>query len=157
MCQLAAISPIQRSIPSSSKSSPICERLENGARRRTARTWSSLGDFNVAPLETDVWSHKQLLKVVSHTPIEVDHLERVMNAGPWVDIIRRFVPANEKLYSWWSYRARDWELSDRGRRLDHIWGTGPIASRAKGMTILKEARGWPGPSDHVPVIADFEF
>ena len=80
-----------------------------------------------------------------------------MKAGPWVDIIRRFVPANEKLYSWWSYRAHDWALSDRGRRLDHIWGTGPMADRAQSVTILKEARGWPGPSDHVPVIADFEF
>jgi exodeoxyribonuclease-3 len=116
-----------------------------------------LGDFNVAPLETDVWSHKQLLKVVSHTPVEVDHLDRVMQAGPWVDIVRQFVPVEEKLYSWWSYRARDWALSDRGRRLDHIWGTKRIAGRARSVTVLKEARGWPIPSDHVPVIVDFEF
>jgi exodeoxyribonuclease-3 len=116
-----------------------------------------LGDFNVAPLETDVWSHKQLLRVVSHTPVEVDHLARVQQAGEWVDIVRRIVPPEQKLYSWWSYRAREWEVSDRGRRLDHIWGSPSVAHFARGVTVLKEARGWPGPSDHVPVIADFEL
>jgi exodeoxyribonuclease-3 len=115
-----------------------------------------LGDFNVAPLETDVWSHKQLLKVVSHTPVEVEALTKAQGAGPWVDLVRRFVPAERKLYTWWSYRARDWEASDRGRRLDHIWGSAPIAAKATGFNVLKAARGWEGPSDHVPVTLDFD-
>jgi exodeoxyribonuclease-3 len=51
-----------------------------------------VGDLNVAPLETDVWSHKQLLKVVSHTPIEVEKLGRVLKSGPWVDAMRHHVP-----------------------------------------------------------------
>lgn len=113
-----------------------------------------VGDLNVAPLETDVWSHKQLLKVVSHTPIEVEHLSAVQSAGQWTDVIRRFVPADQKIYSWWSYRARDWEKADRGRRLDHIWATGDIAARTTSAHILKEARGWPQPSDHVPVMVE---
>lgn len=116
-----------------------------------------LGDFNVAPLETDVWSHKQLLKVVSHTPIEVDHLNGVQTAGVWTDLVRSFVPPERKLYTWWSYRARDWLAADRGRRLDHIWATGDIAPHAAGAIVVKEARGWTQPSDHVPVIVDFEF
>ena len=67
-----------------------------------------VGDLNVAPLEHDVWSHKQLLKVVSHTPIEVEHLTHLQKSHNWIDIMRSHVPADEKLYTWWSYRARDW-------------------------------------------------
>ena len=115
-----------------------------------------VGDFNVAPLENDVWSHKQLLKVVSHTPVEVDHLARVQASHDWVDAFRKFVPEDEKAYSWWSYRARDWQKSDRGRRLDHIWVTPKLSGRLTRCSILREARGWDGPSDHVPVIADFD-
>jgi exodeoxyribonuclease III len=115
-----------------------------------------LGDFNVAPLDTDVWSHKQLLKVVSHTPVEVEALTKVQEFGAWVDIIRRHIPPDQKLYSWWSYRAWDWAASDRGRRLDHIWGSAALAERARNAAILKDIRGWDMPSDHVPVIADFD-
>ena len=64
-----------------------------------------VGDLNIAPLEHDVWSHKQLLKIVSHTPIEVEKLTAIKTAGNWVDAVRHFAPENEKLYSWWSYRA----------------------------------------------------
>ncbi len=114
------------------------------------------GDFNVAPLPNDVWSHRQLLKVVSHTPIEVEHLARVQASGDWADIVRRHVPEDQKLFTWWSYRARDWRASNRGRRLDHIWTTPDLADAAKAVSVLEEARGWEQPSDHVPVIADFD-
>jgi len=116
-----------------------------------------VGDLNVAPLETDVWSHKQMLKVVSHTPVEVEHLSAVQGARPWMDAMRRFVPPEEKLFTWWSYRARDWLASDRGRRLDHIWTTPDLMPRAKGITVVKDARGWEKPSDHVPVILDLDL
>ncbi|PMU86690.1 exodeoxyribonuclease III, partial [Pseudomonas sp. GP01-A4] len=43
-----------------------------------------VGDLNIAPLEADVWSHKQLLNVVSHTPIEVAALERLKASNSWV-------------------------------------------------------------------------
>lgn len=124
------------------------------ARKRATNRFIMVGDFNVAPLENDVWSHKQLLKVVSHTPIEVEKLNAVMASHDWIDAVRQFVPADEKLYSWWSYRARDWEKSDRGRRLDHIWITPALAPALRAANILKMARGWDKPSDHVPVIAD---
>jgi exodeoxyribonuclease-3 len=112
-----------------------------------------VGDLNIAPLETDVWSHKQLLKVVSHTPVETEGLETVRAAGGWVDAVRYFVPAEERLYTWWSYRALDWQASDRGRRLDHIWVTPHLAGRLESAEVVRDARGWSRPSDHVPVIA----
>jgi exodeoxyribonuclease-3 len=112
-----------------------------------------VGDLNVAPHENDVWSHKQLLRVVSHTPVEVEGLEVLRKAGGWVDAVRHFVPWEEKLYTWWSYRALDWAASNRGRRLDHIWVTPHLAGRLDKVEVVRAARGWRRPSDHVPVIA----
>lgn len=117
----------------------------------------ALGDFNIAPLEHDVWSHKQLLKVVSHTPIEVEKLEGMKKSLGWRDAIRHFIPEEEKCYTWWSYRNRDWKKSNRGRRLDHIWVTEPLESRLKKHEILTEARDWEKPSDHVPVMIDLDL
>ena len=116
-----------------------------------------VGDLNVAPLEHDVWSHRQMLKVVSHTPVECQRLAAVQKAGGWFDVLRAFVPEPAKLYTWWSYRAHDWQVADRGRRLDHIWVSPAIASQVSGMTITKQARGWTQPSDHVPVTAVIEL
>ena len=112
-----------------------------------------VGDLNIAPLEHDVWSHKQLLDVVSHTPVETELLGAVQQAGGWIDAMRHFVPSDEKLFTWWSYRAQDWAASNRGRRLDHVWVTAPLRGRLLGIEVLREARGWARPSDHVPVIA----
>ena len=116
-----------------------------------------VGDLNIAPLEHDVWSHKQLLKVVSHTLVETERFEAMRLGGNWVDLMRQLVPADEKLYTWWSYRARDWAASDRGRRLDHIWSSANLSGRLTGIDVLREARGWERPSDHVPVIARFDL
>ncbi|MEM0947791.1 MAG: exodeoxyribonuclease III [Pseudomonadota bacterium] len=115
-----------------------------------------VGDLNIAPREDDVWSHKQLLKVVSHTPIEVDHLGRAQEAGGWTDVTRADIP-DGPLYSWWSYRARDWDAADKGRRLDHIWASADIAAAAHSSQILRGARGWDQPSDHAPVFASFDL
>jgi len=124
-------------------------------RARSARRPLILvGDLNVAPLETDVWSHKQLLRVVSHTPLEVERFARLQAAVDLRDAVRHFVPPTERLYSWWSYRARDWRASDRGRRLDHVLVTPPLVERLRDAMILKDARDWPPPSDHVPVVVE---
>ncbi len=114
----------------------------------------AVGDFNIAPLETDVWSHKQLLDVVSHTPVEVAALDRLQASAGWIDAVRAIIPPEQKLYSWWSYRARDWQASNRGRRLDHVWVTAPIADKIQTAEVLTAARSWPQPSDHVPVTVD---
>jgi exodeoxyribonuclease-3 len=107
-----------------------------------------VGDLNIAPLEADVWSHKQLLKVVSHTPVEVAALGSVQEAGGWTDVTRAHM---------WSYRARDWAEADRGRRLDHIWSRGGVASVPGSSRILRDWRGAEKPSDHVPVLAAFDI
>lgn len=111
------------------------------------------GDFNIAPHEADVWSHKQLLKVVSHTPVETEALDALRDRRNWVDLVRKHVPYDQKLYSWWSYRSKDWSDSDKGRRLDHIWSTADLAEHSAGIDVIRAARGWSEkPSDHVPVI-----
>lgn len=116
-----------------------------------------VGDLNIAPLENDVWSHKQLLKVVSHTPVEVERLNRVQSAFQWVDIARQFIPPSEKHFTWWSYRARDWRASNRGRRLDHIWASPELAQRARGFAVAETMRDLPQPSDHAPIVASFDI
>jgi exodeoxyribonuclease III len=126
-----------------------------GMRAKAKNRMIMVGDLNVAPLPTDVWSHKQLLKVVSHTPAEVERFERMQASHDWVDVMRRHVPPEEKLFTWWSYRNRDWRASNRGRRLDHIWTTPALGGAAASMKVLDETRDWTRTSDHVPVIADF--
>ncbi len=115
-----------------------------------------VGDLNVAPLEHDVWSHKQMLRVVSHTPVECEKLTGVQRTGGWIDAMRARVPEPEKLYTWWSYRSPDWETADKGRRLDHIWVAPALADRVADLKVSKGARGWTRPSDHVPVTAVLE-
>ena len=110
-----------------------------------------LGDLNVAPLAKDVWSTNQLKNVVSHTDIERKNLISMQEKGGWVDVVRSFFGADETLYSWWSYRARDYLTSNRGRRLDHIWTTSDLATYVKKVEIHVKTRGWEKPSDHVPI------
>ena len=116
-----------------------------------------VGDLNIAPLEHDVWSHKQLLNVVSHTPLETETLLEIINSGEWVDVMRKIVPHKEKLYSWWSYRNRNWEISNRGRRLDHVWVSKKLFPQVKSGVIFKDTRSWERPSDHVPIIIDIDI
>jgi exodeoxyribonuclease-3 len=114
-----------------------------------------VGDFNVAPLPEDVWSHKQLLNVVSHTPVEVDALDRLKAAHDWVDLGRHFYPAPARLHTWWSYRSPDWTANDRGRRLDHMWASKEVAAKATAHIVHEDCRNWLKPSDHVPLVTEF--
>ena len=115
-----------------------------------------VGDLNIAPREDDVWDHKKLLKVVSHTHAEVEALAAVQDAGGWVDVTRADIP-DGKLYSWWSYRAKDWDEADKGRRLDHVWATADIAASAHSSRVVRAVRRWEKPSDHAPVFATFDL
>jgi len=116
-----------------------------------------VGDLNIAPHEQDVWSHQQLKNVVSHTEIEIKKLDKFIKSFQFEDAIRLTQGYDNKIYSWWSYRAKDWKKSNRGRRLDHIWVSKKLANHLESTHIEEEARGWERPSDHVPVIADFRF
>ena len=116
-----------------------------------------VGDLNIAPFEHDVWSHKQLLNVVSHTPIETELLIKFMNCSNWIDVGRKYFLKDEKLYSWWSYRNRDWKKSNRGRRLDHIMVSKDLETSLKSYSSCKEIRDWEKPSDHVPLIVELSI
>ena len=117
-----------------------------------------LGDLNVAPLENDVWSHKQMINVVSHTPEERNLLNSIQNHHSFHDAVRTKLGYHDKLYTWWSYRNRDWKKSNRGRRLDHIWIKGNININEQCVVhILKEMRDWDLPSDHVAILLDIDI
>jgi exodeoxyribonuclease-3 len=131
--------------------------LWSAERRREGRSVVLAGDLNVAPLPTDVWSHEKLRRVVTHTEVEVRRLEAARKAGDWIDAVRHFVPDEQRLYTWWSYRSPDWEGSDRGRRLDHIWASPPLKAALAEVHVLREARGWAEASDHVPVALTLEW
>jgi exodeoxyribonuclease III len=125
--------------------------------RDTRRKSIMVGDLNIAPYESDVWSHKALLDVVSHTPVETAGLETMRTAGGWIDAVRRIKPQPERVYSWWSYRSPDWAAADKGRRLDHVWTTDDLSGSIAAADICRDARGWERPSDHAPVTVTLEF
>ncbi len=115
-----------------------------------------VGDFNIAPHENDVWNHKQLLKVVSHTPMEVELLKILQETHNFTDTARLHRGDEEKIYSWWSYRAKDVFASNRGRRLDHIWVSpalhdAAVATGREGHQVHLDCRVWERPSDHAPI------
>jgi exodeoxyribonuclease III len=136
----------------------VDELLRFSAQNRASNGRMVLvGDLNIAPFEHDVWSHKQLLDVVSHTPIETEALKAVIAAGEWGDAMRHMRPEPSKLYSWWSYRSPDWDKADKGRRLDHIWLGRELMPALTGMEIFRQTRGWERPSDHVPVMVRLQM
>jgi exodeoxyribonuclease-3 len=113
-----------------------------------------VGDFNIAPLDCDVYDHKALVKVVSHTPIEIEALGRMRDAHDWVDLGRKHIPAPMRNWTWWSYRTY-WQEKDRGRRLDHMWASPGLAEKSVAHRFVEETRRWDQPSDHVPLITEF--
>lgn len=117
------------------------------------------GDLNVAPGEHDVWNHKYMSKVVSHTPIELEAMAALKASLGFTDVVREAIPDPEKLFSWWSYRAADFRASNRGLRLDHLWvspGLDPAIRHPGGVParVHDTVREWERPSDHAPVSVD---
>lgn len=136
------------------------EKLAGELRRRDPdRPLALVGDLNVAPGEHDVWSHRQMSRVVSHTPIEIEAVQALTDALGLVDLPRQATPEPAKLFSWWSYRAADFRKSNRGLRLDHILVSPGLAASTRAAGPIKSAvhddvRAWERPSDHAPVSAD---
>ena len=128
------------------------------ARRDPKAPLAILGDFNIAPSENDVWNHKYMSKIVSHTPAEVEAMARLKASAGFIDLVREAIPEPEKLFSWWSYRARDFRASGRGLRLDHLWVTPGLKDAAlrqgAAARVHDDVRAWERPSDHAPVSAD---
>jgi len=115
-----------------------------------------VGDFNIAPLDCDVYDHKALVKVVSHTPVEIEALWRLRDAHGWVDLGRKHIPAPQRNWTWWSYRTY-WQDKDRGRRLDHMWASPDLAAQSVSHRFVEECRKWDQPSDHVPLVTEFNL
>lgn len=115
-----------------------------------------VGDLNVAPLETDVWSHERLRKSITHTEIEIAHITEMQRSRAWIDVAREFVPPDEKLFTWWSYRAPSFRAANKGRRLDHVWASPSLAPAVTSFRVADEVRGWKSPSDHAPLVCDVD-
>jgi exodeoxyribonuclease-3 len=129
------------------------------SRRDPKAPLAIVGDLNVAPGEFDVWSHKQMSRIVSHTPVEIEAMERLKASLGFHDLPREATPDPAKLFSWWSYRAADFRKSNRGLRLDHILASPGLHGAAvrEGPTVSRvhdDVREWERPSDHAPVTAD---
>lgn len=113
-----------------------------------------VGDMNVAPLETDVWNHKRLLRSVGHTPGESERIAGILDSGKLTDVARHFVPPDQPLYSWWGYRFPQSFEKNYGWRLDHAWASAGLMPEIRSLEIYSDSRTWEKPSDHTPVIVD---
>jgi exodeoxyribonuclease-3 len=116
-----------------------------------------LGDLNIAPGKKDVWSHRQLLDIVSHTYMEKFHFHKLMKSLEFSDIVREQSEIEDKIFSWWSYRNKDWKKSNKGRRLDHILASPGIRNQCKKHKIYTEFRDYKRPSDHAPVLLEMSL
>ncbi len=148
--------PAGGDVPDADVNAKFADKLDFLAKMKKAAAQPNersiwLGDFNIAPHEHDVWSHKQLQNVVSHTLIEVEKLLEIQSLGGFTDSARHFTPLAQKSYSWWSYRNKDWQKSNRGRRLDHIWVSNILQDSLRNYHVATEVRSLPKPSDHAPI------
>jgi exodeoxyribonuclease III len=111
------------------------------------------GDFNVAPTDRDVWDASAVHGATHVSPAEREALERVEEFG-LQDAFRLVYPDEERLFSWWDYRAGDFHQG-RGMRIDLVLVSSPIAGSVSYALIDRNARKGKLPSDHAPVLVDF--
>jgi exodeoxyribonuclease-3 len=114
-----------------------------------------LGDFNVAPDSIDVHSPEKLLGSVGFHPDEHRVLAEVKALG-FVDVFRMHCEGSGH-YSFWDYRVKDGFKRGVGWRVDHIWASQDIASISKRSWIDKGLREKEKPSDHAPLLAEFDI
>ena len=111
------------------------------------------GDFNVAPGEMDVWDVAHWEGKLHFSKPERAAMFHVKQWG-FTDLFRKLHP-EAKEWSWWDFRTRAFER-DQGLRIDHIWTSDSLTEKSTDCWIDREPRGWERPSDHTPVIAEFE-
>lgn len=119
---------------------------------RTPLLW--VGDFNVAPEAIDVYDPVKLLGKVGYHPDEHAALQRCRDWG-FVDVFRKHEPGPEQ-YTFWDYRIRGAVQHKKGWRIDHIWATQPLAKKSLNSWIDIEPRLKDKPSDHTPIVAEFD-
>ncbi|MGB1800138.1 MAG: exodeoxyribonuclease III [Gammaproteobacteria bacterium] len=113
-----------------------------------------LGDFNIAPEDQDVHNPEAWAGGILVSPAERDEFEKLLSHG-MKDCFRLF-DQEEKSFSWWDYRAAAFRRG-RGLRIDHILASESLADSCRACYIDKEPRKLERPSDHTPVVAEFEF
>lgn len=132
------------------------DELSSWSNNKKNKSSVLCGDFNIAPLKEDVWSHNQLKNVISHTLLERKKLKEFQKSGKWCDTIREHIRQGENLFTWWSYRSSDFKKNNRGRRLDHIWVSDNLGKNINKVLIYARSREWKRPSDHVPVMIEIK-
>lgn len=113
-----------------------------------------LGDFNIAPEDRDVYDPVKWGDAVLCSPAERQALSDLLELG-FVDVFRRF-EQEEKSFSWWDYRAAGFRRN-AGLRIDLILASELLAGKCIASYIDREPRTWERPSDHTPVIAEFDI
>ncbi|HEY4331742.1 MAG TPA: exodeoxyribonuclease III [Ilumatobacteraceae bacterium] len=112
-----------------------------------------MGDFNIAPEDRDVYDMSKFVGATHVSPPERAELAALCEWG-MTDVFRHFHDES-KVYSWWDYRAGDFHMG-RGLRIDLILATAPVVARSTFCVIDRNARKGTSPSDHAPVILDFD-
>jgi exodeoxyribonuclease III len=111
------------------------------------------GDFNVAPEDRDVHDPRLWQNRVLCSEPERAALQHVKDWG-FTDTFRLHTEEAGH-YSWWDYRAGAFRRN-LGLRIDHVWTSAPLTMRSRATWIDKEPRAWERPSDHAPVVAEFD-
>ena len=113
-----------------------------------------LGDFNIAPADEDVYDPEKWGDAILCSPLERAALEELLDLG-LTDVFRKF-DQPEKAYSWWDYRAAMFRRN-AGLRIDLILTSAAMTKHCTASYIDREPRAWERPSDHAPVVAEFEL
>jgi exodeoxyribonuclease III len=114
-----------------------------------------VGDLNVAPLPIDVYDPAALLGHVCYHPAVRKALEEIVQWG-FIDVFRMHCQEPGQ-YTYWDYRMGGSFRRNRGWRLDHILATRPLAEKCTACTIDVEPRLADHPSDHTPIVAEFDL
>jgi exodeoxyribonuclease-3 len=112
-----------------------------------------LGDFNIAPADADVYDPEKWGDAILCSPPEREALERILELG-FTDVFREF-DQPDGTFSWWDYRAAGFRRN-AGLRIDLILTSAAMTKRCKTSYVDKEPRAWERPSDHAPVVAEFD-
>ena len=113
-----------------------------------------LGDFNIAPTDEDVHDPESWGEAILCSPPERAALQGLKDLG-LTDVFRKFEHP-EKTFSWWDYRAAGFRRN-AGLRIDLILCSDAMTKHCTACYVDKEPRAWERPSDHAPVVAEFEF
>jgi exodeoxyribonuclease-3 len=112
-----------------------------------------LGDFNIAPADADVYDPEKWGEAILCSPLERQALGELFSLG-LTDVFRKFEHP-EGTFSWWDYRAAGFRRN-AGLRIDLILTNDSMTERCKASYVDKEPRAWERPSDHAPVVAEFD-